>query len=508
MPNFIDRFERPNGAVGNDWKFKNKNEGTAADPWSIAGYRAVEPAGISTLMFRANPVAVGSNHVVRAHMVGKNAAEIIVRYSSTGGAGNYRWSVVVVGTSGKLVRRWFDGTTTVELEQAAAWTRLDDTDFTIRVDITDTTLVVYDTNFEGAEGMAASIESTTYNNATGVGLGSGHCETFEIGDIQSYAPTELSLAPVRATVYTDVHPTFAEGDAGPLEDAVQHFATLQTEPYVIVEGIPKRGDMALIAPSGFDMGTITMSDNGEPIDPGIVNTGADHRWLPMKYLGGSIWGSNDSDVLGRRWVLDHDEPYLKQDYTYQAPYGPITRPAMVFNGGGYMQLDNFPAADGSARPMTIAVVAVLHGGAGKSYSLFQTDRSVYVPAGTDAMKMTYSHGKYQFSAGGPRATYEGKGVAAGASIIILSLNPGGVINRGYLMIQDDRRFSQSFSLRKVDVFSQALWFGAEMSYRDEFTPATAGDLDVLEIDTWDRALSPAEMRRFINKVAPLYGVTT
>lgn len=511
MANFIDRFERPNGAVGNNWKFHNKHEKTPV-AWTIEAYRAIEDTNRTTLMGRYNPVAVGATHQLKVHLQGKNAGEVFFRWSATGGAGNYRWAVVYNGVAGKLVRRQSDGTTEFEHVETT-WDRHDDFDTSIRVDLTATTIVVYDSNALAPETAVANVTSDIYANATGVGVGSGSVDTFELIDLESYTASVYDLGRFGARPYADVMLTFADADA-PAEPAVQKYAALSTESIVVLEGIPHSAETTLTPPSGMTVGTFTVSDSGSEIDPALVDTDADYRWLPQDFVANELeWRPHNLPAGSMHWNLGTyfaGDPRKDLTYTYSGSTGLITRPAMVFNGGGFLQLDGYTAPDGTNSDFSIAVVAVLHGGEGPSYSLFQTDRSSYAPNpdSTQALKLKYSHGLYSLEAGGPRASYERKGVASGASIIVLSLNPNGLVKRGYLMIQDTRRFSAAFNLRKIETFSPALFFGAEMSHNDDFTRSVAANMDVLEIDMWDRALSPYEMRRYINQMAPLYGVVS
>lgn len=504
MPNFEDGFNRPDGAVGNNWKFKAKLEGDSAPAWSIVSRRAHEDSGQKTLMFRANPVAVGANHVVKAHFVGLNRGEVFCRFNGTGGAGSKRISVVANGASAKLIA--VDNQVETSL---ATWTRVDDTDFHIHIYVTRDSIAVYDSNH--ANGLSFKVAEvtnyTTYNNATGVGVGWGRVEHFRLEDITGYTITPFEFAPVRVSVGSDVKVTFADASAPSTPKSEQRRASLSVAPYSVIEGIPQGGLNAARPRTGMTFGAPTFTDNGLPTDPKSISVSATHRYLPIDIAHGSSPWYRVGGGAGPYWNVQRNgttDPNPNGSYVYSSPLGSFNRRVFSFNRKGYLQLANYTAPTGNAVPLTYAVVGVFHGGRGPHYGILQTDQSTYAPGGA-AMSLRYAHGRYELWAGGLVASYEGKGGVTSPAIIVVSLDPA--TSRGRILIQDRRRFARQFAMRNINSFSPAMFMGGAMSNVDEFNEQVAADMDIFEIGLWNSALSMYDMQRYVNAVAPLYGVT-
>lgn len=503
MPTFEDGFNRPDGAVGNNWKFKAKLEGEVAAAWSIVSKRAHEDLNQTTLMFRANPVAVGADHAVKGHFVGLNRGELFARFNGTGGQGSKRISVVVNGPNGKLIS--VDNQVETSL---ATWTRADDLDFHIHIFVTSTTIAVADSNhIAGLTGRAAEVTTSIYNNATGVGVGWGRLEHFRIEDHSGYTITPFEMAPVRVGVGSDVKVTFADADNPSTPPSQQFRASLAVAPYSVIEGIPQGRLNAGRVRSGMSFGAPTVVDNGQPTDPKLVAITATHRYLPIDIAHGSTPWNRVGGGVGPYWDVFRNgttDPNPNGSYVYSSPLGSFNRRVFSFNRKGYLQLAGYPAPTGAAVPLTYAIAGVFHGGRGPYYAILQTDKSTYDPGGA-AMSLRYAQGRYELWANGLVASYEGKGGSTSPAIIVVSLNPA--INRGTILIQDRRRFVRNFALRNINSFSPAMFMGAAMSNPDEFNEQVAADMDIFEVGLWDSALSPYDMQRYVNAIAPLYGVT-
>lgn len=504
MPTFEDGFNRPNGPVGNNWKFKAKLEGQAANGWHIVDNVVHEDINQTTLMFRANPVAVGANHVAKAHFRQLNRGEIFVRFNGTGGQGGKRISVVVNGPNGKLVAVNNQVETSL-----ATWTRVDDTDFHLHVFATRDTITVFDSNHvNGLTVKCAEVTNyTTYNQSTGVGVGWGRVEHFRLEDITGYTITPFELAPVRVSVGADVKVSFADASAPDTPRSEQRRASLSVAPYSVIEGIPQGGLNSARTRTGLTFGAPTITDNGQPTDPKTVAVSATHRYLPVDIAHGSSPWFRVGGGAAPYWNVQRNgttDPNPNGSYIYSSPLGSFNRRVFSFNRKGYLQLANYPEPTGNPVPLTYAVAGVFHGGRGPHYGILQTDRSTYAPGGA-AMSLRYAHGRFELWANGLVASYEGKGGVTSPTIIVVSLDPA--TNRGRILIQDRRRFARQFALRNINSFSPAMFMGGAMSNIDEFNELVAADMDIFEIGLWNSALSMYDMQRYVNAIAPLYGVT-
>lgn len=520
MANFVDEFNRSNySSLGNNWFLKHKHDGstTPSDSWKILSNGAVPKTttSINVLAYRAGPYTAGS----AVQFIWKikppaasgysNNAECVFRYTATGGRGNDRLAVVLIGTTGTLQRRswyWYESVQTQTT--IATWTRTDTADYTITVDVSSADLVtVYDTNYTGAGSKAAELTSTVNAADTGFGMGSGFFDKVQINDLSvtQYAIFDGDDAHTRVKV--DAQFEISDPASGDYPNAQQRMTAITVDPYIVLDGIPTDSVADLNLPTTVTSGSLTVSDTGIAPDPTSVGTGATTRWIA---IAGSRLTSQWSPYVnnsgaGLYWSLaSATDPVYDADFRYSSPHGILSRSALVFKGGAstytndYMRLAGFSGSR-VASSWTFSMAMVLRSGDEAYYEIFstdQTDGNLGAP-----LRLIYRHGMIYVELGSRVITHETARNESSPTIITVAVNNAQLLGR--VLIQDLRRTYKEFSLK-----------GADMAPRWKvgvfpITPISAAphaQMDLFEVDYWNSFVTGAAMLRHNNLMSHIYGV--
>lgn len=262
-----------------------------------------------------------------------------------------------------------------------------------------------------------------------------------------------------------------------------------------------------------DVGLGAFSYDDQVPDPISIDTKADVRWLALadNYVAGSDWLPYAGDASIRWQTSLETSPYLDPDYSYDRFGQLVYRPAMVFDSGSWFKLS---PVGWSITEVTIAMVAVLHGGFGGYYGIMESQ--VDVPAATSDgvdddpanqqplpadIGLRYRHGVIEVWAGSKVVEHRTSSTQARPVILVLTLSPTG----GKLMVLDTTRSSRTFSTNNISSFDLNIFLGRTGASADQETNAV---MDVLEMNYFSRSLDFAEIEELVTSLDACYGVST
>lgn len=315
----------------------------------------------------------------------------------------------------------------------------------------------------------------------------------------------------------------SDSNLDPNPQVLHNIVTFDIPETVIVEGQPKyagKRGAKILTRSGATSATQVLT----PLDPQTLNLGANAiRWRPNvsdldpPANGGRRWwpiGSSRSSgpkqslftvipvgaggILTGRGTFGADSPYVDVGYTYQGFYGPVKRPAMVYDGAGVSTIDpgssTFPA-------VTFGLVAVMHPSTLPYYGLFEANQG----GRGEPLVYRYSHGRVDlFQANTKVVSHETHKPAHYPVIMLVAMDAA--TDTGRLMVIDKTRTSRTFNVASLDFISMAGIIGALGQGTASSPWQKASEMDVLEIDIWPEALSFAQMESYANLLALAYGV--
>jgi hypothetical protein len=230
----------------------------------------------------------------------------------------------------------------------------------------------------------------------------------------------------------------------------------------------------------------------QAVDPLVLNTGADARWLPLEstYVAGGNWSSQGGGPLAFTAGPEH-APVLSAGYSYPLGRRVVQRPALTFEGGAWMQLQNLGWAAAGA---TVALAAVLRPGTGAGYALISS-----APSEDPEVELVYSHGRLEVLHGGTQlVSLEVMGASVRPVVVMLSL--GGV---GRVAVYGRQTLNRSFSTAGRRMVDLDVYLGRGAQGWDADSTAV---MDVLEVDLFTRALDWAEMETLAAALDSAYGI--
>lgn len=250
--------------------------------------------------------------------------------------------------------------------------------------------------------------------------------------------------------------------------------------------------------------------NDQSTDPLAINTSATARWIaadPNGFQPAVSWAPTQGDAT-LLWLTDGlTTPVYDPDYVYDHLDRQAYHPALVFDGGAYMQL-NTPVTTVPAA--TLVVVAVLSAGLGAHYGVIESLATPVPPSsdpGADPLPpaprsfgLRYSHGQVQVWAGAPVMTHDA--VVTIARPVIMALTVDAI--QGQLMVVDRTRSTRTFSTDGFGVYNAQLQLGRVGNAEDASTNAV---MDVLEVLYYNRALPFGDLEALLADLDAAYGVS-
>lgn len=293
--------------------------------------------------------------------------------------------------------------------------------------------------------------------------------------------------------------------------------SFDVDPYVVIDGQPT---------SYGDAGAVFLSKAGidsfqrvtTPLDPQTLPMGAFARWRPnlsdlvSPANGGRRWwpiGGARTDQSPRISLQDvggptgrlpygANAPYFDPAYDYQGNGRVLRRPACVFDGKGAMILE--PAS--IFLSATIAFVAVFQASKLTYQGIFEA--AVPQEPG-EPLVMRYTHGRLDVFQSHTRVVSH-ETVKPDAFPVLFMLSMDSATNMGRLLVQDQNRTTRTINIAGLEYISLSGVFGAVGQGTTTRPWKNAANMDLLEIDVWDRFMDWPEIEAKANLLSLAYGL--
>lgn len=283
-------------------------------------------------------------------------------------------------------------------------------------------------------------------------------------------------------------------------------------PYVIADGAAVLKE-SYTSDIGISAGYVALTAFYEPPEPLDISTGATARWLPIVGNvsgGGTTWQANntaDPDFVIIQTELTGIKPIFDYAYTYKSVYGPLARPALTFNNTGYSTINN----EGTSTSATLIMVLVPHSGTGPYYNIFQANEGNPAYGGGEALAIRYAKGRLSVLQNNLEVVSHVVFRPQGFPIIV-GVSIDAVNQEGRLVVVDTERTSKAFSTIGVAIVSFIGEVGSAFNYTlvptGRLNATHRGDMDLLEVDFYDRAMPFGELEGIISLLALAYGLAT
>lgn len=318
----------------------------------------------------------------------------------------------------------------------------------------------------------------------------------KIGDIESTLRADILLA-------TTLPPVDLEAD---LE---VYAGGIVPEPYIVVQGYPQR-DKGLGASIGTRSGA-TISSTATSPTAATAQLSSTHRWLvrPDRFVeGGTRWFPEGSGFGGPAiffpTVSPHKDPRPDYAYDYESTKGTRRQPALTFNGSGYGHLYVAPEGQPRRGSATFAIVAVMNASKLPYYGIFEADQRDTNSKG-EPLVLRYTHGRLDVFQNEQRVVvHQTKAAVNEALLLMVSFDAA--TDSGLLVVRDASSASRTFTAQGLDFISFYGVIGALGQGSAESPYRFRSFMDVLELDYWDRALSPEEAGAQADLLALAYGI--
>lgn len=309
-------------------------------------------------------------------------------------------------------------------------------------------------------------------------------------EIIEEAVLPLALAPARVRMSAALGMALRTREPG--QEALQvRRAGVLVDPWTVAGHLPvPEPALGVRASTYATVGAHDYSD--QPTEPLVLNTGADARWLPLEsaYVAGGEWAPHGGGPLAFTAGPEH-APVLSAGYSYPLGRRTVTRPALTFDDGAWMQLQDLGWAAAGA---TLALVATLRPGTGAGYALVST-----APAEDPEVELVYSHGRLEVLRGGTQlVSLEVMGATVRPVLVVLSL---GVTGR--VAVYGRQTLTRTFSTGGQRMVDLDVYLGRGARGWDADSTAV---MDVLEVDLFTRALDWAEMETLATALDSAYGI--
>lgn len=320
--------------------------------------------------------------------------------------------------------------------------------------------------------------------------------------------TYLQGSPAQVSIDADMQPTVrpAPVDQVTVPVMTEHPAAFLMEDYMVLEGVPTgRPELEARHFTRVGMGEWTWTD--VPPRPWEINTGAALRWLPTDTtFAPGAW--QPSVGGGMSLVADpQSAPYLDDGYSFEVRGGDeVALPAVVFSGDAWMQLND---VGWSAHAFTVAIAAVFHPndegplfGILQSYTPATADPNSPsgTPSGATDWGLRYRSGIVELYAGTTVLSHTVSLPIGRPVVLVVAMEP----TVGRLLVADRTKSTRSFATSSYSLFDVQLLLGRTASGASSET----AQMDVLEMDFFDHALSFEEMAGLLHDLNSLYGVVS
>jgi hypothetical protein len=286
--------------------------------------------------------------------------------------------------------------------------------------------------------------------------------------------------------------------------------------YVAVDGQP-RAD----APQGCRLGSVAgaraLSQVTAPPDPASLNLGSWARWLPRAVdleppaNGGRRWfplGWAHTSANPRmslysiiptgtgRGPYGAASPGIDEGYVYEGFGRKMSRPAMVFDGMSAAAIDPTTLFDSC----TFGLVAVFRPSPLPYFGIFEANAAAGEP-----LVYRYSHGRLDVFQNETRVlSHETQKPAHSAVVLLVSMDSAS--DTGRMVVIDGTRTTRTFAIDGLDFVSMNGVIGA-LGQGTNASPWRYGSqMDILELDIWNRALDFPELQSAATLLALAYGV--
>ena len=263
--------------------------------------------------------------------------------------------------------------------------------------------------------------------------------------------------------------------------------------------------LGAVARTSASVGTWT-SDQSQA-SPLSVNIGAQYRWIadpahivPRLDLGTgvNIWTPSVGTGPGY-WRMDLDStPYIDVAYSHPSRDGEIDRPAMVFDGSSWLTAsETFQ----STPAFTIGIVAVLHVGQLSPKTTLMESWVDGEPAiGASPVDLTLTGEQLELSIGSAMSTDQVSSISGRPVIVMLSSDN----ISGVLAVLDGSPTFKTFNHPVVQAADLKFYLGRPVILGGGDNNAR---MDVLEIFTYNKAMTSSEMWQLANKLDSIYRIS-
>lgn len=285
----------------------------------------------------------------------------------------------------------------------------------------------------------------------------------------------------------------------------QEIAAYKPSTYIVSSNRPERmPEFAALGYSKMILTGGTATSGAE--DPVNVVVETQLRWRPIDtYIvprsdlgtGASVWTPTTASSQGWKF-LNTSAPYIDPTHSYPSRLGTLSRPSMVFDGVGWMELVN---AVPSGPAFTLFLVAQLYAtGNPKSVIL-----SSY-PTGTPdpnayPLELALVGDELQLTIGGSLATARLASGYVGQRPVIIGIRTDGT--EGGLAVISSSAFSKDFVHPKLDTTGLKLYLGRDT----DTTAMMIARMDVLDAAFSDYKFSSTTLWRQMNILDSAYGVS-
>lgn len=303
-----------------------------------------------------------------------------------------------------------------------------------------------------------------------------------------------------------------------------HLAKIDPDPYMAING-------TLVADNGFGVlgaSSCYFDANGDTtglkLTPSTANTGSDYRFYPYSgYIADPIWFARNKTVstypqlrrVSRTSVVD---PVLHSTYYYQQhhPQERVSAPAMTINDEGFFKIYTASSGQALRGSCTFLMVFVPHGGSGNYYPIYSS-RFLAANGLNQRVEFWYVKGRIKMIVGNhvrlELPTYLN---AYEPAIFGFSYDgPGSLLyaKRGIpvvrLFLYDRGSYTANMAAKYTHGWDLNAWIGARSTTDGGSTPdwANSADMDILEINMWNRSLDKNAIINVATLLKTLYGIS-
>lgn len=214
-----------------------------------------------------------------------------------------------------------------------------------------------------------------------------------------------------------------------------------------------------------------------------------------------LFGISTANPSGRGSVRQPGAPYVAAQYAYQGRRVSMSRPAMVFTGKGMAHLEPQRPAFSD---VTLAMVFVTHPTPYPWAGIYEASWEGF----GEPLLLAYDHGHFDIEIAPRRQILRHRSIKSADSAMVVLLSFDTKAKEGRVVVLDDNRTSRTFSVDGLEFVSLTGMLAALGQGTLEKPWKWGAEMDLLELDIWNKGMDYAELEAKANLLALAYGVVS